>query len=308
MQRLDCYNDWSAAQNAGNSVDVIYLDIIKVFDSVVHSKLLLKLAAYGISGNLLAWIKCFLTDRSHFVCMNNASSVSQSVLSSVPQGTVAGPILFIIYVNDMPDIVANGIVLYLFADDSKMYNATKSVKNCLMLQKALVRLVMWAWLWQLKLNVEKCLVLHVRKANPQYVYCIDGSPLEVPEHVIDFGITMSKSLTFHEHIKRMMAKCYRKLFILKKCFYVTNLKILKLRYVLYIQPTLEYGSVIWAPHSHAEINLLENFQTKILSLHEYNINMESLDERRTYNDLCWYNSILHNYIRLDAIKYFELNR
>ena len=67
MQLLDCYNDWSAAQNAGNSVDVIYLDFAKAFDNVVHSKFLLKLAAYGISGNLLAWIKCFLTDRFHCV-------------------------------------------------------------------------------------------------------------------------------------------------------------------------------------------------------------------------------------------------
>ena len=105
----------------------------------------------------------------------------------------------------------------------------------------------------------------------------------------------------------MMAMWHRKLFI-KKCFYVTIPEILKLLYVSYIRPTLEYGSVIWASHSRAEINLLKNFQTKILSLHGRNINMESLDARRTHNDLCWYYSILHNYTRLDAIKFFELNR
>ena len=88
-----------------------------------------------------------------------------------------------------------------------MYNAIKSVKDCLVLQKALVRLVTWARLWQLKLNVDKFLALHMGKANPQYVYCIDGSPLEATVHMIDRGITMSKSVTFHEHIKRMMAKC-----------------------------------------------------------------------------------------------------
>ena len=141
IQLLDCFNDWSASQNAGNSVDVIYLDFAKAFDSVVHSKLLLKLAIYGISGNLLAWIKWFLSDRSHFVSINSASSVSQSVFSGVPQGTVVGPILSIIYVNNMRDIFENGFVLDLFADDSKMYNAIKSVKDCLVLQKALVRLV-----------------------------------------------------------------------------------------------------------------------------------------------------------------------
>ena len=227
------------------------------------------------------------------------------MLSGVPQGTVVGPILIIIYVNDMPDIVVNGIVLDLFADDSKMCNAFKSVKDCSVLLKALVRSVIWARLWQLKLNIDKCLVLYIEKANPQYVYCIDGSPLEAPDYVIDLGITMSKILTFHEHIKRMMAKCYRKLFIIKKCFYVTYPEILKLLYVSYIRPTLEYGSVIWALHSRAEINLLENFQTKILSLLGYNINIESLDVIRTHNDLCWYYFILHNYTRLDAIKFLN---
>ena len=103
----------------------------------------------------------------------------------------------------------------------------------------------------------------------------------------------------------MMAKCYRKLFIIEKCFCVTSSEILKLLYVSFIRPTLEYGSEIWALHSRAEIDLLENFQTKILSLHGHNINMESLDIKRTYNELCWYYSILHNYIRLDAINFFN---
>ena len=220
------------------------------------------------------------------------------MLSSVQQETVVGPILFIIYVNDTPNIVENRIVLDLFADDSKMYNALKSVKDFLMLQKALVRLVIWARLWPLKLNEDKCLVLHIGKANPQYVYCIDCSSLEAPEHVIDLGITMSKSLTFYEHIKRMMTKCCRKLFIIKKCFNITNPEILKLLYVPDIRPTLEYGSVMWAPHSRAEINLLENFQTKILSLHGHNINMESLHVRRTRNDLYWYITLFYTTIHV----------
>ena len=97
----------------------------------------------------------------------------------------------------MPDIVENGIVFDLFADDSKMYcnsnTAIKSVKDCFVLKKALVRLVIWTRSWQLNLNVDKCLVLHIGKANPQYVYYIDGSPLRAPEHVIDLGITTSKS-------------------------------------------------------------------------------------------------------------------
>ena len=91
---IDCYSDWSSAINDGSSVDVIYLDYAKVFDSVVHSKLFLKLEAHGITGNLLSWIKMFFSDRYHYVCINNANSNILSVLSGVPQGIVLGSTFF----------------------------------------------------------------------------------------------------------------------------------------------------------------------------------------------------------------------
>ena len=118
-QLLDCQNDWVKAQNDGDSVDIIYLDYAKAFDSVVHNKLLIKLAAYGIRDTLLSWIERFLSGRTHYVSINIASSELLNVLSGVPQGTVLGPILFLIYVNDMPQAVDKEVIIKLFADDSK---------------------------------------------------------------------------------------------------------------------------------------------------------------------------------------------
>ena len=101
-QLLDCQNDWVKAQNDGDSVDIIYLNYAKAFDGVVHNKLLIKLAAYSIRDTSLSWIERFLSGRTHYVLMNIASSELLNMLSGVPQGTVLGPILFLIYVNDMP--------------------------------------------------------------------------------------------------------------------------------------------------------------------------------------------------------------
>ena len=217
-QLLDCQNDWVKAQNNGDSVDIIYLDYAKAFDSVVHNKLLIKLAAYGIRDTLLSWIECFLSGRTHYVSINIASSELLNVLSGVPQGTVLGPILFLIYVNDMPQAVDKEVIIKLFADDSKVYKVIESIKDCLCLQRALINLLVWSTLWQLKLNIDKCLVLHLGRANPMFVYTINATKLLAPDYVVDLGITLSRNLTFHEHVNKILADCYRKLYIIKNVF------------------------------------------------------------------------------------------
>ena len=124
---------------------------------------------------------------------------------------------------------------------------------------------------------------------------------------IDLGITLSRNLTFHEHVNRILADCYRKLFIIKKCFLVINEDILRKLYVSYLRPSLEYGSVIWAPHSDSEIKLLDAFQHRVLTLHGHNIVLESLETRRMRMDLTWYYKILHNLTCLNQANFFIPN-
>ena len=109
----------------------------------MNNKLLIKLAAYGIRDTLLSWIERFLSGRTHYVSINIASSELLNVLSGVLQGTVLGPILFLIYVNDMPQAVDKEVIIKLFADDSKVYKVIESIKDCLCLQRALINLLVW---------------------------------------------------------------------------------------------------------------------------------------------------------------------
>ncbi len=124
-QLLECINDWTSALDSKESVDVFYLDISKAFDTVCHPKLLSKLPKYGIGGKLLRWITSFLNDRRQAVRVNNVSSDYENVVSGVPQGSVLGPLLFLIFINDLAD-VCKWSTLKMFADDSKIYFKCKS--------------------------------------------------------------------------------------------------------------------------------------------------------------------------------------
>ena len=146
-------NDWTNALDAGHSVDILYFDFAKAFDSVPHNRLISKLQSCGISGNLLEWVRNFLVGRKQKVVLNNYESEWLNVLSGAPQGSVLCPILFNIYVSDMPLIVNSSIVQ--FADDVKMFKTIASVNDYLQLQHDINLLYEWSKKWQLKFNFSK---------------------------------------------------------------------------------------------------------------------------------------------------------
>ena len=155
-QLLECSLDWNVAINAKQSVDVIYLDYAKAFDSVVHDKLLIKLQCCGIADQLLSWIKNFLLNRKQYVKIGACISTVCDVISGVPQGSVLGPVLFIIFVNDICSCVTGSVQLKLFADDSKIYTVLDDSHAPSCLQLCLDNILNWSQHWQLTLSPTKC--------------------------------------------------------------------------------------------------------------------------------------------------------
>jgi ribonuclease P/MRP protein subunit RPP40 len=192
LQLLKCKNSWAKSLDEKQPLDVIYIDFSKAFDSVSHSKLLIKLKCNGIAGLHLSWITCFLKNRTQKVRIENTISDSIPVTSGVPQGSVLGPTLFLIYVNDLVDEIKHSSIS-IFADDVKIFNPSN---NQVFLQQDLNRLSFWANTWQLKISLPKCSVLHIGRSNLKHAYNIDGYQLPHDcKHIKDLGVHVSHVLS-----------------------------------------------------------------------------------------------------------------
>ena len=153
-QLLVVMEEWSQLLDQGLPVDAIYLDFRKAFDTVPHQRLLRKLEAYGIRGKLLNWIEAFLVGRKQSVVINGTKSSLTDVKSGIPQGSVLGPLLFVVFINDMSSGVTSACKL--FADDSKIYGPVSTEVGIQAIQKDLTQLVGWSEKWQMGHNVDKC--------------------------------------------------------------------------------------------------------------------------------------------------------
>ena len=155
------------------------------------------LRGYGIQGNLLSWIEAFLTRRKQRVFLNFYCSTWADVVSSVPQGSVLGPLLFNIYVNDIPDVVSSPILL--FTDDIKIFRCIKTYQDYIQLQSDLNCLSERSLMWKLKFNISKCNVLHLGFSHQQHIYYLSGAAIQPVLSVRDLGVIIDYDLKFHEH-------------------------------------------------------------------------------------------------------------
>ncbi len=155
---------WTSTLDEAGNIDAIYLDFMKAFDKVPHCRLLSKLEAYNITGKLHSWLKEFLTGRKQHIAVLGAVSSRSDVSSGIPQGSVLGPFLFILFINDMPEVVSCAIKL--FADDTKIFTQVTPNADCTNLQRNLNKLEDWTNTWQMAFNPYKCKVLRLGKNHP----------------------------------------------------------------------------------------------------------------------------------------------
>ena len=195
--------------NGGKQVDVVYLDFAKAFDSAVHSKLIFKLENFGVAGTCLEWITSFLTNRFQCVKINGCTSDLALVISGVPQGSVLGPLLFLIYINDALDRANDhAVTTFAFADDVKSFISVNTVVDCSKLQSNLNEICTWANTWQLSLASDKCKLLRIRSHvdTVDYKYDILGTELEMIDSITDLGVIFDANLNFSKHIQNLCQK------------------------------------------------------------------------------------------------------
>lgn len=228
--------------------DVIYLDFSKAFDRVPHQRLLAKLSCLCLDPLILTWIRCFLSGRCQFTVIDNVHSPTTEVLSGVPQGSVLGPLLFLIFINDLPSSISSSI--RLFADDCVLYRRITTSNDQLLLQNDLDRIEDWCSTWLMKLNVSKCKYMQVtrKRTNLSYAYSLYSTTLSQVESYRYLGIHITSKLTWSEHITKIAADASKSLGFIRRHLSFSPPSIRSLAYKTFVRTKLEFGSPIWNPH------------------------------------------------------------
>ena len=198
----------------GHSVDTIYLDFAKAFDSVPHERLLEKAKGYGIRGDILEWIRLFIKGRRQRIVVNGKKSSWHDVISGVPQGSVIGPLLFLLFINDIPNKIKCNI--QLFADDAKIFKTVKNEEDHQDLAKDLDNLENWARPLQMRFNMGKCKVLHLGRRNPRYKYNMGDLTLETATEEKDLVVIIDEKLKFDKHTEAQVNKANKVLGLLRR--------------------------------------------------------------------------------------------
>ena len=312
-QLLITLNNWTLNVDNGMKVDVVYTDIAKAFDTVSHSKLLLKVEAYGFKSNLLQWIRAFLNDRTQCIYVGLDVSSPKSITSGVPQGSVLGPLLFLIYVNDLPNHVQSPAGIEIFADDTKLYLGYTENQNTPLMQ-SLNQFCSWSKTWQLTVAYSKCSVISFGSHGyePTSPYSLSGIPLQF---VSDLGVCLNSDLTPSMHCSNIAAMAFNRSCLLLKCFHSNDVSLLVRLYKVYVRPLLESNTQVWNPWFHKDIQCIERFFTRAIFKRagipymDYddrlaNLGLQSLEYRRVFYDLVMCYKIYNNLVDLPFESFF----
>ena len=293
-QLIETLNDWTLSLDSGKNIDCIYLDFSKAFGCISHSRLISKISAYGIDNTTIGWIRDFLHNRRQRVKLNGTFSDWVPCLSGVPQGSVLGPLLFVIFTDDLPDIVLNAKIK-MYADDVKLYLPVCDITSHALLQDDLNRISVWASTWQLKLNEKKCILLRLKSNLVLPSYVLNDILLSMPDHVKDLGVYITPKLDFTYHCNHIANIAFRRCYLLLNAFVTRDHDFLLHMYVSYVRPLLEFSSQVWSPHLLSNIDKIKSVQRhftksfpglKDLSYPERlsALNLQSLEVRRLRSD------------------------
>ena len=319
---LTCYQDFISTQlDLKNQVHAVYTDFQKAFDVVPHDLLIKKLYCnFGFRDNVLLFFHSFLSNRFQRVVINGVESQWTSVTSGVPQGSILGPLLFIMYINDVSSVFKFSKCL-LFADDAKIFKSISNISDCIELQTDLNSFQNWCTEWKLYLNLDKCLVMNfsLKKChNIVFSYCLHGFTLPYEIEVKDLGVYFTPKLNFKRHVSYIVSKAFKMLgFMNRVTKPFTDETVLRTLYFSYVRSRLEYCSQVWAPTAQIYVNTIERVQRKFIKklcflkninydTNDYLLNcdyfrIQPLSARRNVADIVFFNKILTQKINCSTL-------
>ena len=317
-QLIQLVEDLGRQLSLGKQTDLILLDFSKAFDKVNHLKLLYKLSCFGVKGNTLDWIQSFLIGRTQTVVLDGESSEEVKVTSGVPQGSVLGPLLFLLYINDLPENIQSQV--RLFADDTAVYLTVTNMQDSQVLQSDLESLQHWERTWDMEFNPGKCQVIHITRSKSQVKsrYFMHNQELESVDAAKYLGVTISKDLSWNTHINNITSTANKTLGFVKRNVVTKNKDIKTMAYNSLVRPQVEHASAVWSPYTKENINKLEKVQrraarwvsndyssyssvTDMLS----NLGWRSLENRRTDTRLAMFYKIVYGLVAIPLPSYFE---
>lgn len=263
-QLIECYHEISRHVNDRLQVDAIFIDLSKAFDRVPHHKLINLLIVLGVPSLLIKWIRAYLTNRQQFVDIGGTPSDLLSVYSGVPQGSVLGPLLFLIYVNSLFTINSNGPVkIRMFADDCIIYTPITSVDDQIKLNYTLSNISAWCSENNMKINTGKTKYMHIttKKNALCFDYELDAVKLSKVDSYKYLGVIITSDLKWNKHVDYIKNKAIKKLWYLRRRLFRTPPSVKTLAYKALVRPTLEYASEVWDPWQVTLSRELENVQS-----------------------------------------------
>lgn len=299
-QLLHLCNDFSKALDDGKEIRVVFCDISKAFDRVWHQGLIFKLRSVGITGSLLDWISDYLENRLQRVCIKGSLSSWKKIFAGVPQGSILGPLLFLIFINDIVNNIGTNI--RLFADDTSLYQTVEDpVLAAILLNLDLSRIFSWAKQWLVDFHPQKTesLVITKKRDKPVHppLYMGNTNIKEVSTHK-HLGLVFSNDMLWHSHIKNISDKAFRRLGLLRRYKFNLDRRSLAKMYTSFVRPILEYADITWDNCTVENQRALENIQidaariisgaTKLCSIQKIydETGIETLLERRKKHKLC----------------------
>lgn len=319
---LLCYKNFiSSAFDDGVQVHSVYTDLHKAFDTVSHQLLILKMRDnFGVCGKELQWFHSYLSERHQRVVLSGVESDWIPVSSGVPQGSILGPSLFLMYINDLPQCFRNSQCL-LFADDVKVFKRISNINDCREFQDDLNMLFQWCSKWKMDFNFRKCFFINFslkRKLNIVCNYFLGGNPLQQVFQVKDLGVHFTHKLSFSLHMCKTVNKAFRMLGFVKRTLKpFGSVTVFKVLYNAYVRSNLDYCSSVWSPNASSFVTKIERVQKKFvkhlcyLSKVDYHndnyvalcniFQLTTLERRREITDLMLFHKLLHSKVNCSEL-------